>query len=79
MMYWSNNDHTSPSNVINITPGNPNRDDNQNRLNVHINDVGLQFQYLRIVMSFYNNSEWIFLSDVQFCGEQIGSNAAVAR
>ena len=70
MMYWSNDDSITPSNVINITPGSPTRTgDNQRRFNVDINDVGLQFQYLRIVMSFYDNSEWIFLSDVQFCGE----------
>jgi len=39
----------------------------------HILDVGnhndRQFQYLRIEMSFYNSSEWIFLSEVQFCGK----------
>ena len=70
MMYWSNDDSITPSNVINITPSSPNRNnDRQSRLNVLINDVGLQFQYLRIVMSFYDYSEWIFLSDVQFCGE----------
>ena len=70
MMYWSNDDSITPSNEINITSGSPNRNgDRRNRLNIDINDVGLQFQYLRIVMSFYNNSEWIFLSDVQFCGE----------
>ena len=70
MMYWSNDDSITPSNVINISPSNPNRNgDRQSRLNVLINYVGLQFQYLRIVMSFYDNSEWIFLSDVQFCGE----------
>ena len=70
MMYWSNDDSIIPSNVINITPGNPNRNvERQSRFNVFINDVGLKLQYLRIVMSFYDNSEWIFLSDVQFCGE----------
>ena len=70
MMYWSNDNSITPSNVISITPGSPNRNgDRRNRLNVDINDVGLQFQYLRIVMSFYDDSEWIFLSDVQFCGK----------
>ena len=70
MIYWSNDDSITPSNVISITLGTPNRNsDRRNRLNVDINNALLQFQYLRIVMSFYNNSEWIFLSDVQFCGE----------
>ena len=70
MMYWSNDDSITLSNVINITPGNPNRNsDRRTRLNVGINDVGLQFQYLRMVMSFHDNNEWIFLGDVQFCSE----------
>ena len=70
MMYWSNDDSITPSNVINITPGSPNRNgDDRRRLNIIINNFRLQFQYLRIVMSFYGNSEWIFLSEVQFCGE----------
>ena len=39
-------------------------------VNFDINDDRrLQFQYLNITMSFYDNSEWIFLSEVQFCGE----------
>ena len=70
MMYWSNDDSITPSNVIDITPGSPNRDgDTRGRLNIDNNNAGLQFQYLRIVMTFYDNSEWIFLSGVQFCGE----------
>ena len=71
LMYWSNDDSITPFNVINITPGLPNRDgDGRRRLNIDNNNAGLQFQYLRIVMAFYDDSEWIFLSDVQFCGEQ---------
>ena len=70
MMYLSDHDPITPSNEINITPVFPKRNGNgQRRFNVDINDVGLQFQYLRIAMSFYDNSEWIFLSDVQFCGK----------
>ena len=70
MMYWSNYDSITPSNVIRITSGYPNRDGNdRRRLNIINNNTGLQLQYLRIVMTFYDNSEWIFLSDVQFCGE----------
>ena len=69
MMYWSNDDSITLSSVISITPGSPNRNgDRRSRLNVDINDAGLQFQYLRIEMSFYDNSEWIFLSEVSFCG-----------
>ena len=70
MMYWSNDDSIIPSIVINITPGSPSRTgDGRCRFNVDNNNAGLQFQYLRIVMPFYDNNEWIFLSDVQFCGE----------
>ena len=75
MMYWSDNDPITPSNEISITPGSPNRnDDGRRRLNININNAELKFQYLRIVMRFYDNySEWIFLSDVQFCGELLRS------
>ena len=70
MMYWSNDDSIIPSNEITITTNSPSRtDDGRRRLNIDIIDNGLQFQYLRIVMSFYDNSEWIFLGEVQFCGE----------
>ena len=59
------------TNEITITTNSPNRtSDGQYRLNIDINDYWLQFQYLRIEMSFYDNYiEWIFLSEVQFCGE----------
>ena len=57
-------------NVITITTSSPNRTgDARRRLNIDINNNGLQFQYLRIEMTFYDNREWIFLSEVQFCGE----------
>ena len=70
MMYWTNDDSITPSNEISITSGSPSRDgDGRRRLNIDNNNAGLQFQYLRIVMTFYDNNEWIFLSDVQFCGE----------
>ena len=69
MMYWSNDDSITPSNEISIISGSPDRDgDGRRRLNT-INNFELQFRYLRIEMSFYDNNEWIFLSDVQFCGE----------
>ena len=70
MMYWSNDDSITPSNEIAITTSSPSRTgDARRRWNIGINDNGLQFQYLRIVMSFYDNSEWIFLVEVQFCGQ----------
>ena len=70
-MFWS--DYFDGSivltNVITtITTNSPSRTgDGQRRLNIDINDNGLQFQYLRIEINF--NSEWIFLGEVQFCGE----------
>ena len=54
-----------------ITTNSPNRtEDGLSILNISINnDRLLKFLYLRIVMTFYSSSEWIFLSEVQFCGE----------
>ena len=70
MMYWSNDDSITPSNEITITPPSPDRTgDGQRRLNIDNGNPRLQFQYLRIVMSFYDTSEWIFLSEVLFCGK----------
>ena len=70
VMYWSNDDSITPSNKINITNNQLGRtDDARRRLNIDINNDGLQFQYLRIVMNFYDNSEWIFLSKVNFCAK----------
>ena len=70
-MYWSNDDSITPSNEITITTTNsPSRTgDARRRMNIDINDNELQFQYLRIEMSFYDDSEWIFLGEVYFCGE----------
>ena len=68
-IYWSNDDSIAPSNEINITTNSPIRTgDARRRILIDIND-GLQFQYLRIEMSFYDDSEWIFLGEVFFCGE----------
>ena len=56
--------------IYTITTNLPNRtEDGQRRLDIDINNAELQFQYLRIMMNFYSSSEWIFLSEVQFCGE----------
>ena len=55
---------------ITITTNSPSRTgDARRKMNIDINDNGPQFQYLRIEMSFHDNSEWIFLGEVQFCGE----------
>ena len=57
------------SNEITVTTDLANRTiDGKHRLNVAISDDRL-VQYWRIEMSFYDNSEWIFLSEVQFCGK----------
>ena len=68
-MYWG--DYFDGSiiltNEITITTNSPNRTgDGQRKLSIDISNQ-LQFQYLRIEISF--SSEWIFLSEVQFCGE----------
>ena len=69
MVYWSNDDSITPSNEITITNNSPSRTgDGRRRLFIDINN-GPQFQYLRTEMTFYDDSEWIFLSEVQFCGE----------
>ena len=67
-MYWSNDDSITPSNEIDITTNSPDRTgDARRRWNINVNNR-VQFQYLRIEISFYN-SEWIFLSEVNFCGK----------
>ena len=69
MMYWSNDESIAPSNVITTTSNSPSRkDDGRRKQNNRISDARLWFQYLRIVMTFHDNSEWIFLNEVQFCG-----------
>ena len=68
MMYWSNDDSITPSNVINITTNSPSRTgDGRRRLNIDVTNDTVQYQYLRIAMSSYNRSEWIFLSEIEFC------------
>ena len=52
-----------------ITTNLPNRTgDGESIINISINNNRLKFLYLRIVMSFYTSSQWIFLGEVQFCG-----------
>ena len=58
--------------ITEITSNSPNRTgDGRYRLNFDFigSSTRLQFQYLRVEMSFYTNSQWIFLSEVYFCGE----------
>ena len=71
MMYWSNDDSITPSDEISVIIRKPPvRTGNvRRRMNIDINNERLQFQYLRIEMSFYGNSEWIFLGEVSFCGK----------
>ena len=53
-----------------ITTNSPNRtEDGRSILNISIISDGLRFVYLRIAMNLYDNSDWIFLDEVQFCGE----------
>ena len=49
--------------------------DARRRMMINLNNQP-RFQYLRIEMGFYNDSEWIFLSEVQFCGEYCHDNYA---
>ena len=77
-MYWSN--YFSGSIIltrnrdISFKIGSLNRiGDGRRRMNININDM-TQFQYLKIDMNFYNNSEWIFLGEVEFCGEYSHDN-----
>ena len=57
-----------------ITTNSPNRT-KDGLITLNINNIGdrLKFQYLRIVMRFYHNSQWIFLSEVQFCGKCVAT------
>ena len=52
-----------------VTTNSPNRTvERRHALVIYIANYR-QFQYMRIEMSFYDNSKWIFLSEVQFCGK----------
>ena len=69
MMFLSNDDSFMPSNAINVTTNSPSRTgDGLRRLSINIVNDTAQYQYLRITLSFYNRSELIFLSEVEFCG-----------
>ena len=72
-MSWSDYSYDSTlasANIRTININSLNRtSDGRHMLNFDVNNPRQQFQYLTINMKFYNNSEWIFLSEVQFCGE----------
>ena len=71
-MYWSNDHSFTPTNEIAIITNLPNRtSDGRHKLNVDVTKQELESWYpktVRIMMNFYNNSQWIFLDEVEFCG-----------
>ena len=70
MIYWAAHHLRGFHKITNVAINSPNRtEDGQSVVNIDINDDMLKYFYLRIVMTFSSNSEWIFLSEVQFCGE----------
>ena len=78
-MYWGNYFDGSIiltlTREITITTSSPSRTgDGRRRLFIDINDNGLQFQYLRMDLNFNDDSEWIFMGEVYFCGEYIASH-----
>ena len=71
-MHRSNNlhEHFNPLDATNITILNR-TDEGQHRVDMYFNHktLRIQFQYLKADMNFHDSSEWIFLGEVQFCGE----------
>ena len=74
-MYQSNryvDDIIISNEITQIASNSPNRTgDGRYRLNFNFigSSTMLRFQYLRVELRFYTNSQWIFLSEVYFCGE----------
>ena len=67
-VYWS--DNSTISNEFTTTRGTSgNGTIGQHILNIYISHHELKFRYVRITMSFGDTCEWIFLSEVEFCGE----------
>ena len=69
-VYWSDDDFVMPSNEFTIThttQGNAEMEPHTLTINAGVHDV--RFRYVRIMMSFATESDWILLSEVQFCGE----------
>ena len=75
MMYWSYyyyDDIIVSNEILQITSNSPNRTgDGQHTMNFDLSSstTRLKFQYLRVELSFHTSSQWIFLSEVYFCGE----------
>ena len=68
-VYWSDNS-TEPSNEFAITHDTSGGGAiGQHTLTINVSNHELKFRYVRITMSFCETCEWIFLSEVQFCGE----------
>lgn len=68
ILYWS--DAGIPSNQISSSSNTDGcGSSGQCTMTINFGDSNLKFHYLRIFMTFHNNHEWIFLSEVQFCGE----------
>ena len=74
-MYQSNryvDDIIISNEITQIASNSPNRTgDGRYRLNFDFigSSTMLRFQYLRVELRFYTNSQWIFLSEAYFCGE----------
>ena len=66
-VFWSNDGSNIPSTPIMAT--NIRTGDGLSRVFIYISNAALQFQYLRIEMIIQIDDGWIFLSEVQFCGE----------
>ena len=74
MIYWADYTLRNFNRITNVATNSPNRnEDGQSVVNIDINDNRLKYLYLRIVMTFYVNSKWIFLGEVQFCGELLAN------
>ena len=71
---WGDHNMVFTETMATITTNSPNRtEEGQSTLDINMISNELKFQYLRIMMSFYGISEWIFLSEVQFCGKCVAS------
>ena len=61
--FWSDDNVARPLNEISLTQTTI---DGNSTLSI---GGTLKFKYLRILLSFNNDQEWIFLSEVKFCGK----------
>jgi len=74
-LHSSIDNFTTTSNQISIDTSNSAEleDKKRHRLNVDITDKGLMVQSLKIMITF-NEGQFVYLSEVQFCGKQHFSN-----